>query len=97
MSDLVTAVGQHPAALAVASVSGVLLLQLAVGKACDHEVELRALLARVGRWLAEAAVWATEAVPAVGRAVSAGVRAALVWLLKHLLRAHGHHRAGVAS
>ena len=96
MSDLFVAVVQHPAALAAVCTGGVLLLQVVIGVACDHETELRAARARAGRALADFVVWVLDAVPAAAGAVARAAHAVLLWLLAHVLRAHGHHRSGVA-
>jgi len=89
VSDLITSLSHHPAALAVACTVGVLALQLAVGWAYDHRVEIRGSWADGREWLSAR----RRDTARVGRRAAGASWTALLWLLAHVLRAHGHHRA----
>jgi hypothetical protein len=74
-----------PEGLAVVCTGGVLLLQVGIGWGLDHQVEIAGSWADGLKWLAAQDARARRVPHALG-----------LWLLTHLVRAHGRHRAGAA-
>jgi hypothetical protein len=86
MTELLILLRIDAAAVALAAVIG------SAAYVGAHHTEAIAALAE---GLAQLAAW-RDSLAALGRASAAAAVTALLWLLAHILRAHGRHRAGVA-
>jgi hypothetical protein len=86
MTELLMLLRIDAAAVALAAVIG------STAYVGAHHTEATAALAE---GLAQVAAW-RDSLAALGRASAAAAVTALLWLLAHILRAHGRHRAGDA-